>query len=412
MDERVYLRELAGRVIEISQLPVVAERKKLWCRHNAGEITVPPVMMEHWTFDAELIPPLKAVSPVGRMLEKQLLDAIVNFEEIGDDKMVTPEVYVPLRLEFKFFGLTPKRHQAADVSGRKLGFSTEYPIVDLEREFESLGPSVWNYDAPGTEADFEEAKSLLGDLLTVRKVNLLQRWFQAAASATVPLLGMENMFVLMMEQPDLMQRFFTRLVDDSIDFFRWLESGNLLTLNNGNDYAGSGSYGMTEELPQPDFAGRVRCCDLWGNLNSQETVGMSPQQFADEIYPHYARFAEIFGLVYYGCCEPVDAFWGCLKNLPHLRKVSCSPWCDDKFMGAVLRGTGIVLCAKPSPNFIGVSSFDEQGLYRDVAATIEAARGCALEFSFRDIYTLCGDPGRARRAVELTRRTIAEHWRG
>ena len=55
-----------------------------------------------------------------------------------------------------------------------------------------------------------------------------------------------------------------------------LEAQGLLSLNTAG-YVGSGGLGYTRELPQPDFQGRVRCRDLWGFAESQETSSVSPR---------------------------------------------------------------------------------------------------------------------------------------
>jgi len=94
-----------------------------------------------------------------------------------------------------------------------------------------------------------------------------------------------------------------------------------------------------------------------------------------------------------------------------LSKVSVSPWCDVYFMGEVLRGRDIIFHRKLSPNYVGLGAgFDEAGFAAHVTETIKAARGCRLEFAARDINTLCGDLGRARRSVEIIRDCIERYW--
>ena len=65
------------------------------------------------------------------------------------------------------------------------------------------------------------------------------------------------------------------LRDDHIAYAEWLEREGLLSLNNENDYVGSGSYGHTHHLPQKDWkpGDKVRLKDLWVLSESQETVG-------------------------------------------------------------------------------------------------------------------------------------------
>ncbi|MDR1160276.1 MAG: hypothetical protein LBK69_06600, partial [Syntrophomonadaceae bacterium] len=146
------------------------------------------------------------------------------------------------------------------------------------------------------------------------------------------------------------------------------------------------------------------------HLNSQESVGISPEMFAEFIYPYYAETAAEYGLVYYGCCEPVHKTWdSCLSKLPNLRKVSISAWCDEEIMSERLKDGKIIYSRKPSPQFIGVqAAFDEGAFTAYVKKTASLLRGgCKAEFIFRDIYRLNGNLEKLRRAVDITRR-IAE----
>lgn len=37
-----------------------------------------------------------------------------------------------------------------------------------------------------------------------------------------------------------------------------------------------------------------------------------------------------FGLVYYGCCDPLDKKMNKVRKIPNLRKISMSPWVDEE----------------------------------------------------------------------------------
>jgi len=146
---------------------------------------------------------------------------------------------------------------------------------------------------------------------------------------------------------------------------------------------------------------------MWGNANSQETVGVSPKMFHEFCFPYYRDVCAPMGWVYYGCCEPADPFWGDLSQIPNLKKVSISRWCDEPFMGEALQGTGIVYSRKPDPNFLSVDrTLDEEAWAAHIRATLEATRGVFVEFIVRDVYTVHGDLGNARRAVEIARKEI------
>jgi hypothetical protein len=119
----------------------------------------------------------------------------------------------------------------------------------------------------------------------------------------------------------------------------------------------------------------------------------------------------MYGLMYYGCCEPVHAIWEHgLASLPHLRKVSISPWCDEQAMGERLRKAPVIYSRKPRPNYVGVGTLDEPAFTEHIAQTLRAAKGCHLEIIFRDIYTFDGDPTKPGRAVKIARRLIDSMW--
>ena len=146
-------------------------------------------------------------------------------------------------------------------------------------------------------------------------------------------------------------------------------------------------------------------------MNSQETVGISPQMFREFIYPYYRELAQEFGLVYYGCCEPVHDIWDdCISRLPNLRKVSVSAWCDEKAMGERLGGSGVIYSRKPRPNYIGVGVLDEAAFADHILQTLRSAKGCQLEILFRDIYSLDGDVSKPGRAVSIVRKLIDTYW--
>ena len=114
--------------------------------------------------------------------------------------------------------------------------------------------------------------------------------------------------------------------------------------------------------------------------------------YGEFIFPYYRKVASTYGLLSYGCCEPVNPVWDYVKQLGNLRKVSCSPWCDEAFMAEQLRGTKTIFHRKPSPNFLGVGeTLDEEGFRQHIRHTLTTAAGCHLEITQRDVYTINND---------------------
>jgi hypothetical protein len=147
-------------------------------------------------------------------------------------------------------------------------------------------------------------------------------------------------------------------------------------------------------------------------MDSQETTAISPKMFKEFIFPYYKEISDNFGLLSYGCCEPVHAIWDtCISKLQNLRKVSISPWCDIDFMAERLRGQNIIFHRKPSPNYLGVNkNLDEDAFRKHIRETLNSAKGCSLEITQRDVYTIHHDENKAKRYVDIIREEIGNCW--
>jgi len=408
--ERTYLRELAIKQAEYATLPIMETREKMWYDLNdAVPGARPPVVIETWTFDRDFLPEeiLQCTSKEGRWVETQLLRQIRNHELIDDDKVIPDTFDIGWITEEDEFGVQIDCEEVPDADGVPTGFHFDHPILDLERDLPKLKPGTFRLDREKTHAWHEAMDDLLGEILPV----VIRTGCHISTMLTnrvVELMGMQAFFTAMLDQPDTVHKLMAYLRDNALSRMQWLETEGLLTLNNANQDSFGSSYSFTRRLPQPDYnRGPVRLKDTWGCSNSQETVGISPRMFREFCFPYYKDVCEPWGLVYYGCCEPVHSFWNEIGQLPNLKKVSISPWCDQSFMGEALQDTQIVFSRKPDPNFLSVDEkLDETAWAAHIRETLEAAKGISLEFIIRDVYTVHGDLNNARRAVEIAREEI------
>jgi hypothetical protein len=113
-----------------------------------------------------------------------------------------------------------------------------------------------------------------------------------------------------------------------------------------------------------------------------------------------------FGFIYYGCCEPVHDRWDFIwQEIPHVRAVSISPWCDMRAMAEKL-GKNCVFSRKPKPWPISGYTADWDALQKDTDETVAAARDCNLEIIYRDVYRIQGDRSRLRRWADIVRAAV------
>jgi hypothetical protein len=416
-NERRYLRGLAQKQAEYAALPVMAERKKMWYALNDAQPGArSPVIIETWTFDRDFLPDniLFCETPLSRSIEIQLLRNIRNHELINDDKVIPDTYDIGWFVEQDEFGVEIPVERIKDAQGVETGFRYQHPIKDLDRDFSLLKPATFRVDRSST-LDYQ---ALLTDLLGEYLPVVIRTGTFGSTMLTnrvVELMGMETFFTAMHDQPEAVHLLMAYLRDNALNMMRWAEGEGLLRLNNGNQDSFGSSYNFTTHLPhalKPDGCnGLVQLSDMWGYSNSQETVGISPSMFREFCFPYYRDVCDPMGWLYYGCCEPAHQFWHDICQLPHLKKVSISRWCDQNFMGDALRGSEIVYSRKPDPNFLSVDdNLDEQAWSTHIRETLAATRGVFVEFIIRDVYTVHGNLNNARRAVEIARQEINRYY--
>ncbi|MCJ7821489.1 MAG: hypothetical protein MUQ26_00145, partial [Armatimonadetes bacterium] len=131
--------------------------------------------------------------------------------------------------------------------------------------------------------------------------------------------------------------------------------------------------------------------------------------FGEFIFPYQLPVISKLGFACYGCCEPIDKRWHYVKQIPNLRRVSVSPWSDVNTMAERI-GADYVFSRKPSPALVS-AGWDEDLIRADLRQTVSATKGTNLEIVLKDVHTVCGEPWRFRRWVELAREAVDNIWR-
>jgi hypothetical protein len=314
-------------------------------------------------------------------------------EEMRDDRVILSTFAVPHVAHESGWGLAPVRHGGEDGGA----YAWDAPLRSYETDFAKLRTPAVEVDWAATNRVAELAEATFGDLLTI-EVRTAWWWTLGMTWPAVDLRGLEQLMLDMIDNPDDLHRLMAFLRDAHMAKLDALEQSDLLSLNTGGAYVGSGGFGWTHQLPQDDFTGHVRTCDMWGFAESQETVGVSPAMFAEFIFPYQLPLLERFGLNCYGCCEPLDGRWDIIRAVPRLRRVSVSPWADKRRMAEFL-GAGYIYSMKPSPTELAMGSFDEARIRQGLRRDLEATRGCHVELIMKDNHTIRNDP---RRVVRWT----------
>jgi len=405
--DREILRPLAAKVAELAARPIEDEKRDLWYRHNALQATRPLIFCDLENGWGEVFPPsaIQCEGELARQWELVLRKEVFWGAELLDDTVIKPYFNVPyVHNAFVAFGtegdwgLEP-RLVGGDWGGTK-AYTWEAPVKTYE-DIDKLRIPKIIVDRVATDHLVEVGEETFGDLLPVH-VNT--RWIPSLGMTRILALlrGLEQIMYDMIDNPNLIHRLMAFLSDAYMAMLDCLEDNHLLNLNNDGTYVGQGGFGWTKELPQPDFEGMVRLCDIWGNSESQETVGISPEMFAEFVFPYQLRLLERFGLNCYGCCEPLDKRWHVVEKIPRLRRVSVSQWADWADMAEKL-GDRYIYSMKPSPTDLAMTTFDEERIRAELRKTLQITRDCRVEVIMKDNHTIGNDPSRAVRWVRIAR---------
>ena len=386
--DRQVLRRLAERVASIAASPRMQEVRTRWTRLNALQPTRPAVFCDPENGWNEIItePQMECRGRLARRWEMDLRKEIFWGEEMGDDKPVEPCFDVPYTVTPDDWGLAAVYHKVEACGS----YVWDAPIRDYQTDLPRVTGPHFTIDWETTRGMVQIAEDVFSGLLPVRLKGTWW-WSLGLTWPAATLRGLSNILLDFVDHPDELKELLATISRGYLQKLDYLEAEGLLSLNNDGTYVGSGGFGFTGELPQADFSGQVRCCDLWGFTESQETVNVSPAMYEEFIFPFEKPIMDRFGLTCYGCCEPLHGRWAIVSRHHGLRRVSCSPWADLEQMAGYLEDR-YVLSLKPNPALLAVPHIDEDAIRRQLRQALDTTRGCVVELIMKDNHTIARRP--------------------
>jgi hypothetical protein len=389
------IRELAARVAEIAALPAQDEKRALWRRLNALEAVRPMVMIDQicWhemNVDDELT--LRCDDAECRGYEQQLRRILFRWKRFPVDMVVEPFIRVPKAVHGTEFGITVQEERAVtDPTNSVVGHKYENQF-QTDEDLEKLRKPQVSHDEAETARRLGVAHELFDGLLDVqpsgRDASRQSLWDPIATW-----MGVEGALYAMIDRPEYMHRLLARLTDCWLSLLDQLEEQGLLC---GPQSLIHCTGAWTDDLPAPGYdPEKPRTQDIWMYGLAQMLGTVSPAMFKEFEVDYIRRICERFGLVYYGCCDPLDGKMAEVRMIPNVRKVSMSPWVNEG-RGASEIGRDYVYSRKPSPAFLATDQFDAEAVREDLTATRVACAeyGCPLEFILKDISTVRYGPQR------------------
>ena len=402
--DRATLRGLAKRVASIAALPVQAERRQLWKKHNSLQPVRPMILLFPEGSWVELLTEKDLIceGKEARLAEEVLRRRIYAHEHLDDDTVVEREWVVPKVIHDSGWGLEVKRIPSTTARG-----SWKFdPVITKPSDLKKLRFPEIQHDEEATTAKLVEAQELFGDILDVvlKGVGRVSYHLMSQCSNWR---GLEGLMTDMYLQPLMLHDAMAFLREGHRRILQQYIDQNLLSLNNDGTYHSSGGNGYTDELPKTDSdPARVRPCDMWASAESQELARVGPKQHAEFALPYEESLLEPFGLTGYGCCEDLTQKLDDVFKIHNLRRISISPFANVDACAEQLKGD-YIFSWKPHPAHL-VGTFDGNAIRSYIRHTIEAARrhGCVLEIILKDTHTCQNRPERFDRWTQIAREEV------
>jgi hypothetical protein len=399
--DKELLRALATQYAEIAALPDQEESRARWRALNGLKPQRPMVLIDQicWNeLETDEALQLQCEDEECRKYERMLRRRLYQWHHFRVDMVMEPYILVPKAIVNPGYGLKAQAETLSDAPANAVRSRKYIDILQTEEDVERIQiPKVW-HDTVETERRLALAGELFDGILPIYAEGTevaVQVWDPIAMYK-----GVESALYALIDEPELVHKLVGRMVQSIHGMLDQLEEQGLLATHQTLVHC-TGAY--TDELPAPGYnPDKPRVKDMWtfGLAQMLSTVsGAMHQEFElDYVNTVFERF----GLVYYGCCDPLDRKMMYVEKIPHLRKVSMSPWVDIRTGAEAIAGR-FVYSRKPNPAFLASTTMDEALIREDLEAVkaVCAETSCPLEFILKDLSTIQCDAKRLDRWAEI-----------
>jgi len=400
------IRGLAAEVAEIAALPIQEQKRDLWRKLNGLEperpmVTIDQVCWNEMNVNDELT--LLCEDPECRGYEGFLRRTLYQWRHFPVDMVVEPFIRVPKAIHNTGLGVGAVDEVAVtDPTNAVVGHAYKNQFV-TDADLDKIKTPTLTHNQPETARRLEVAHELFDGELEIFEQGLdpyVSVWDPIAS-----LMSVEDALYTLIDRPEYMAELARRIVNGYMSMLDQAEEQGLLCHHQSLIHC-TGAY--TDELPAPGFdPAKPRTKDIWMFGLAQMFSTVSPAMFGEFEIDICMPIFQRFGLVYYGCCDPLDRKMAQVRKIPNVRKISMSPWVDEDLGASEIRGD-YVYSRKPNPALLAGVSFDDDLIREHLQTSVDvcARHGCPLELILKDISTVAYEPRRLWRWGEIAMEVV------
>lgn len=404
-DVRV-VRELAKRYVELCNAEVQRERRDLWRKHNSLVRTRPLIYVRGWPVDE---------TPDAAILEcedkfprgyERWLRAMLYQETIGDDFVFEPWLTVQARRVTHpdgLWGLKIGRIPSPEKAGSWM-FDPPIKLLDDARGMVSPHHVI---DVEATERDAAMLRDIVGDIIEVNvdRAPAYTVWNADISTQLAYLRGLEQVMWDMVDNAEWLHELLTFMRDGILTTHA--EAAAAGDWGQANSYNQAMAY--SDELPDPKANTPTTQDQLWWYVAAQEFTLVSPAMHDEFMLRYQLPIAEQFGLVAYGCCEDLSEKIEILRKIPNLRRIAVAPRANVRRCAEQI-GQDYVFSYRPNPAEMVCCGFDEEHIRKVIRRDLQAAEGCHVDITLKDIQTVENQPERLREWVRIVRGVLSSEF--
>jgi hypothetical protein len=380
------IRDLGRRYAGIAALPRQRETIAGWRRLNGLRPTRPMVRIDQLPWDELPWGREKMVHQEGhlRAIESHLRRTIYVWENFRADMVVLPELALPKTVRNARLG--------PPIQVERIGLSQHYAAqLETIEEVRALETPVIQTDPEPDRRRLEEAGEILDGILPVRLVGLGRH--SGLWDGITTIISPERVLYDLIDRPEYVAELIGKFVEMENGVLDQFEEQGLLEAAPAEIHC---TGGFCDELPSAGYDGRKASAkDTWTFSMAQMFSDVSPAMQDEFDITPLKPLLERYGLVYYGCCEPLHHKIDIIRKIRNVRKISLSPWADKEIAAERIHGD-YVFSAKPNPAYVAMDSFHEDLVRKDLTETVEICRrhNTPCELILKDVSTVRSDPAR------------------
>lgn len=408
-EEYRILRELGKKAAEIANLPVQKEKQKLWTLNNDLTPVRPMVYMDQlpWhELQNEENMRLLCKDPFLRFIETELRRTLYRWHNFRCDMVVENRINIPHNISGLNYGIHIKEEIQKTDDQNDIVSHAYIDQLNDEQDLEKLQYDKIQVDRSLDEQHMEIASEIFYGILPVRFSGVQIHsgvWDRIAQMRPA-----EAILWDLADRPEFTEKIVRKFVDLTMNTVDQCEQLGLLDEECSYVHC-TGAY--TNDLPKDRSEKKNHSAvNVWSfgmaQLFSSVSPAMHEEYEIDLVKPLYERF----GLLYYGCCEPLENKIDLIRKINNVRKISISPWAKPQ-KAAERIGRDYVLSLKSNPAFIASGIFEKDLIEKQISEAVKGCRenGCPLEIILKDVSTTSRRPEVLRQWSEVVMK-IAESW--